>query len=74
VSPQPGDVAIRDVTGRSGEYLIADALTGALLRGSFDSLAGAAVAAYALAGRARVWREHSDDRGRSLGPPFPLHL
>lgn len=69
--PQPGDVIIRDVVARQGEYIVTDAFTAETLRGPFNSIAEATSAAIEST-TGRVWRENRDHRGRPMGPPFPL--
>jgi hypothetical protein len=72
--PRAGDVIIRDAVAAPGEFLIADALTNETLLGPIPSIRAAVDAARAFSPNGTIWRQTSDERGRSLGDPFAMPL
>jgi hypothetical protein len=67
-SPQLGDLLIRCANGR---YVIVDAISGVEIEGPFDRIEYAIGMAQSLAVKrgGSVWRENTDERGASFGPP-----
>jgi hypothetical protein len=68
--PQPGDVIVRGPMG--GGFMVLDAVTRRALAGPLSYKQ--AVADARVRGSGRVWEEHTDERGRPLGPPARLAL
>jgi hypothetical protein len=68
-----GDLLIRDAIA-SGEFFLIDALSREPIDGPFDSFRAAIAAAQVLSPQAVIWRETTDQRGRSLGDPFALPI
>jgi hypothetical protein len=70
LSPEPGDVLIRDAL--SGGYTVVDAVSLRELSGPYLSIAAAFVAAQGRVSAGHVWRQEFDRR--KLGQPFLLEL
>lgn len=74
-NPRIGDVIVRGLAGDSAtsSYVIHEPVSERLLSGPHPSLSAAIAAADGLLeADGRIWQEHVDERGRSLGPPSLL--
>jgi hypothetical protein len=74
-TPRLGDVIVRSQAGPAtvASFVIVDPVAERVVGGPFDSLPEAVDAAHRLIeADGRVWQEHVDMRGRSLGPPILL--
>lgn len=71
-SPTHGDLLVRS---DNGGFYIVEAVTGKRLDGPFHELDHAVGIAHSLATKqnVNVWRETTDDRGASFGPPQLVH-
>jgi hypothetical protein len=74
-APRLGDVVVRSQAGaaEAASFVIVCPVADQLLGGPFESLSEAVNAAHRLIDSdGRIWQEHVDLRGRSLGPPILL--